>query len=114
MTAVIAISKCSTHKKTYAIRFEKSGRDWTYTWAFPINEKTAVREDYDKTSIRGRLLEGEEYPGCPFCGTKGFFYCSCGKLNCWNGRSRKATCSWCGNSGELSNGISSINISGNI
>ena len=114
MEAVIAVSKCTTHKHTFGIRFEKASRDWTYTWAFPIKEKTALREDYDKTSIKGRLIQGCEYPGCPFCGTKGFFYCSCGKLNCWNGISINATCQWCGNSGTLSDGIDSINITSNI
>ena len=114
MTAVIALSKCKTNKKMYGIRFEKQGRNWTYTWAFPIHEKTAIREDYDKTRIVGNLVEGEEYPGCPFCGTKSFFYCQCGKLNCWNGKSHVATCNWCGDSGVLSDGIESINISGNF
>ena len=82
--------------------------------AFPIQEKTALNEDYDKTKITGALIQGEEYPGCPCCGTKGFFYCSCGKLNCWNGKSRIATCNWCGATGELSDGIDSISITGNI
>lgn len=114
MTAVIAICKCSSNNKTYGIRFEKDGRDWKYTWAFPINEKSALREDYDKTNITGNLVEGEEYPGCPYCGTKGFFYCGCGKLNCWDTKTRIATCNWCGSRGELTDGIDSINISGNI
>ena len=114
MVAVIAVSKCSKHKQTYGMRFEQQGRNWVYTWAFPLREKTALREDYDKTKITGALIEGEEFPGCPFCKTKGFFYCGCGKLNCWDGRSRFATCNWCGATGELSNGIDSINITGNI
>ena len=96
------------------IRFERIGRDWKYTWAFPIQEKTALNEDYDKTKITGALIQGEKYPGCPYCGTKGFFCCSCGKLNCWNGKSHIATCNWCGATGELSDGIDSISITGNI
>ena len=114
MTAVIALSKCSRTKKLYGIRFEKSGRDWKYTWAFPIQEKVALNEDYDKTKITGALIQGEEYPGCPHCGAKGFFYCSCGKLNCWSGESHIVTCKWCGTTGELSDGIDSINITSNI
>ncbi len=115
MTAVVALSKCSQTKKTYGIRFERTGRDWQYTWAFPITEKTATREDYDKTRITGSLIEGVAYPGCPHCKARGFFHCGCGKLNCWDGRSYHATCNWCGASGELTkNGIDSIDISGNI
>lgn len=67
-----------------------------------------------KQKLPGVLLQGEEYPSCPHCGAKGFFYCSCGKLNCWNSESRIATCNWCGATGELSDGIESINITGNI
>lgn len=114
MTAVIAISKCCNHKRIYGIRFEKHGRTWKYTWAFPVQEKTALREDYDKTQISGTLIEDEEYPGCPHCGAKGFFHCVCGKLNCWNGECSYVTCSWCGNSGRLSAGINSISITSNI
>ena len=114
MNAVVALCKCSQTKESFGIRFERDGKEWTYTWAFPIQERTALKEDYDKTQITGSILEGPEYPGCPHCGTKGFFYCSCGKLNCWDGRSRTATCSWCGQTGELTDGIDSLNITGNI
>ena len=41
----------------YGIRFERIGRDWKYTWAFPIQEKAALNEDYDKTKITGALIE---------------------------------------------------------
>ena len=47
MNAVVALSKCSKTNKMYGIRFERTGRDWKYTWAFPIQEKTALNEDYD-------------------------------------------------------------------
>lgn len=79
-----------------------------------FKKKAALNEDYGKTKITGALIQGEEYPGCPYCGTKGFFYCSCGKLNCWNGKSRIATCNWCDATGELSDGIDSISITGNV
>ena len=114
MTAVIALSRCSKTKKMYGIRLESVEKDWKYTWAFPIQEKTALNEDYDKTNIKGSFIEGEEYPGCPHCGSKGFFMCGCGKLNCWNGESRLVKCSWCGSSVELRGVIESLNISGNL
>lgn len=114
MTAVVAMSKCSRTKKAFGIRFEKTGRNWTYTWAFPIQEKTAAHENYDKTQISGNLIEGENYPGCPHCKARGFFYCNCGKLNCWDCESQVVTCSWCGNTGTLEGRIDSINITGNF
>lgn len=114
MTAVVALSRCAKTKKMYGIRFARTGRDWEYTWAFPIQEKAALNEDYDKTTITGTLIQGEEYPGCPHCKAKSFFYCSCGKLNCWNEKSRRVTCAWCNGTGTLSGSISSINTTGNM
>ncbi|MDO4756279.1 MAG: TerY-C metal binding domain-containing protein [Parabacteroides sp.] len=114
MTAVIALCKCSQTKNLYGIRFEKDGKAWKYTWAFPVKEATASREQYDKTRITGGLIQSPDYPGCPYCGTNGFFHCGCGKLNCWDGKSHHATCNWCGASGELTDGIDSIDITGNF
>lgn len=65
----------------YGIRFERTERDWKYTWAFPIQEKTALNEDYDKTRITGALIQGKKISWMPHYGSKGFFYCSCSKLN---------------------------------
>ena len=101
-------------EEAFSIRFEKQGSAWKYNWAFPVHEKTALRENYDQTKITGALIEEEEYPGCPYCGTRGFFYCSCGKLNCWNGRKRIATCNRYSTTGELSAGIDSINITASM
>ena len=114
MNAVIALSRCSQTKLMYGIRFEREGKAWSYTWAFPINEKSAAREQYDKTKITGSFCKGSEYPGCPHCGAVGFFRCGCGKLNCWNGESLTAECKWCGSRGTLEDGIDSLDITGNI
>lgn len=115
MKAVIAVCKCSQSKRLYGIRFEKEGSSWKYTWAFPLGEKAAANEGFNETRITGPLIEGEEYPGCPCCGSVGFFLCGCGRLNCWNGHSQTVTCQWCGSSGLLGeDGIESINISENM
>lgn len=114
MTAVIALSKCSQTKKTYGIRFERTGRDWKYTWAsgvfFSLNQ-CAGNSGFVIIFIQSSLFLNRK---CPHCGAKGFFYCGCGKLNCWNGESRVVTCSWCGATGKLSVGIDSIHITGNL
>lgn len=114
MTAVIALCKCSRRKGLYGIRIEKEGSDWIFTWAFPVKEATASREKYDKTRIAGDMMLSPEYPGCPYCGTKGFFRCVCGKLNCWDGKSHRATCNWCGSRGKLTAGIDFIDSTGNF
>lgn len=115
MRVVIALCKCNSSKSLYGIRFEQIDfNSWEYTWAFPIKESAAKQEGFDKTTIKGTLIEGDEYPGCPFCNAIGFFLCSCGHLNCWNSKKKRVTCSWCGETGELSNGIDKIDVINNL
>ena len=102
MEANIILIKCEIAKKVFGARVQKTeNNDWVRTWAFEINDKIAINEGYDKTNIQGSLSAVDEYPGCPYCGTKGFFKCGkCGKVNCYNGE-EIATCNWCGNTGKL-------------
>ena len=101
LEARIALCKCKEGKRTYGVRFERMGGSWKYTWAFPVKEASARRENYDKTKIVGDLVEDENYPGCPYCRTKDFVICQCGKLSCRNGTETKFTCNWCGLTGTL-------------
>lgn len=103
LEAQIALCKCKEAKKMYGVRFEKSGNGWKYTWAFPIKEATAKRENYDTASMLGDIFPDNEYPGCPYCGSKYFVICSCGHLSCNSGYNNLFTCDWCGMSGTLSN-----------
>ena len=66
MEARIALCKCKEGKNIYGVRFEKSEDGWKYTWAFPVKEATAKREQYDKTKIMGQNVPDNGYQGCPF------------------------------------------------
>lgn len=69
--------------------------EWYRTWAFPIDEKRAAGEGYQKNRIESGLPETADYPGCPYCGEKGFFYDgNCGKISCYHGEN-PFTCPWC-------------------
>ncbi|GHS85652.1 hypothetical protein AGMMS49957_02210 [Synergistales bacterium] len=104
--AVIALCKCKKNKKLYGVRFERTSMNaWQYTWAFPIKEATARREGYEGTTITGNVEPAADYPGCPYCGSKYFVVCQCGKLNCNISDSGLFTCEWCGMTGELTIGI---------
>jgi len=106
---VIATMRCAKTSRWAAIRFERAGDNaWAATWCFAIKEVSARREGYETTRMDGRFGVSSEYPGCPECGAKQFFLCSCGKLACWTGESKQVTCPWCQQSGELSGEISSI------
>lgn len=106
--AVVGLCKCSKTGKLFGIRFEPRGNDWNMTWAFPLSEKAAAAEGYDKISISGRFLTGEEYPGCPYCGNRHFFYCC--HMNCYDGYARTGTCQWCHRTSELGGELESIDI----
>jgi hypothetical protein len=106
---VISTVRCAKTAKWAAIRFERAGDSvWTATWCFAIKESSAKREGYETTKMDGRFGMSPEFPGCPECGAKQFFLCSCGKLACWNGEERRVTCPWCRQSGELAGEITSI------
>lgn len=101
-TATVAICKCKESRKPFGVRFEKMGTSrWKYTWAFPIKESSAKREGYDATRIVGSIEPDIDYPGCPYCGTRTFVVCDCGKLNCNTASGSYFKCEWCGMSGTL-------------
>lgn len=101
MEARVALCKCKEGKRTYGIRFERMGERWKYTWAFPVKEATAKRENYDQTKIVGGIEPDKDYPGCPFCKAMAFVICQCGKLSCYNGDDSNFICNWCGFNGRL-------------
>ncbi|MGN0978148.1 MAG: TerY-C metal binding domain-containing protein [Faecousia sp.] len=94
MEAVILLQRCNQTGRIFGNRVEKRGDDWYKTWAFPISEQQAKKERYDQDTIYGLLYTAEEYPGCPYCGTKSSVICSCGKLSCWHGET-EMPCNWC-------------------
>lgn len=100
--AVIVLCNCGQTHKKYGIRTERLNRDhWRFTWAFPVNTAAAKREGYDRTTIRGNLVIDWDYPGCPYCGERGFVICNCGHLSCYLHKNGLFTCEWCGNTGVL-------------
>lgn len=98
--AVIVIAKCGASHKSYGIRAEKTGKDkWLFTWAFPIKDDAAKREAYDRTTVKGSLSQSDEYPGCPYCGSRRLIACSCGHMSCYIVKDGVFTCDWCGSPG---------------
>lgn len=96
MKASVILQKCAKTKKLFGIRVqEMEDGEWYRTWAFPIDEERAAQEGYQNTQIKSFLPAAAEYPGCPYCGSMGFFYDSnCGRISCYDGGST-ATCPWC-------------------
>lgn len=113
---VVGLCKCAKHGKLFGIRFDQHGADWEMAWAFPLSEKAAAAEKYDRTKISGRFLTGAEYPGCPYCGNRSFWYChyNGGHMNCYDGNPKNNTCRWCGWTGDLGGCVEEIDISQNV
>ena len=91
-------TRCQRSKQLFGIRAEKIREgEWLCNWAFKMSEKTAANEQYGETPVSGRMAFDAEYPGCPYCGTIGWFICGkCGRVTCYSGEST-TTCGWCGN-----------------
>lgn len=101
MEAHIVLSRClKCTKKLYGIRMEKQGELWKMTWSFPIDEKKAKSEGYDRTTLSGVFTPTSDYNGCPYCKAKTFLSCpKCTKVTCYYGE-EYAECAWCGLSGK--------------
>lgn len=106
---VIVMGRCSLSNQGFGIRFERrAANEWSATWSFGIKEYVAKKEGYEKAEITGTFVFDDAFPGCPHCSARSFFRCECGKLACWNGESPNFTCPWCGQSGELSGEVTSL------
>lgn len=109
--AFAIMAACEETKKPFGITVEKiSGRHYRFMWSFKIDREKAHREGYDTQSVTGSVDLDDNYPGCPYCGSKQFYICSCGRIICYHGQ-RVATCPECGQTGELTS-VEEINLKG--
>lgn len=107
--AIMAV--CPETNKTYGITVDTvSDNTYKFVWAFKIDKDKARREGYAEQHVHGFVTLDSEYPGCPYCKSKQFIFCSCGAVMCWHGQS-VVTCPSCGYHGEVS-AASSVDLNG--
>lgn len=112
MKAEVILMKCPEAGRPYGVRAEERYGDWFRTWAFPIDEKRARSEGFDRNEVKGSLDAADEYNGCPYCGAKKFVVCGrCGKLSCWN-KEERITCAWCGLTGNVETTTGDVSVKG--
>lgn len=94
---VIVMARCCREKASFGIRYEETEPGtWAGTWAFPVKETYARKENYEKNSINGSIVFNPEYPGCPYCKSKGIFLCGeCNRVACYEGESKTVVCPHC-------------------
>lgn len=103
-TATVICAKCNRNGKLFGIRTEKKNTGWAFTWSFPMTQERAANEGYDKTIINDSISTDSMYPGCPYCKTKGFIQCECGKIMCFDKDATHVTCKFCGMTGTVTSG----------
>ncbi len=97
--AIMAV--CPETKKFYGITVDEVRRNaYKFVWAFPIDKEKAHREGYDSTNVHGSIELDSDYPGCPYCKSKHFIFCSCGAVMCWQGQ-RVVKATNCGEAVEV-------------
>ena len=107
--AIMAV--CEETQKTFGITVDYiSQRHNKFVWTFKVDKGKAHREGYDSKTVTGSVELDPNYPGCPYCGSKKFYICSCGKIVCYHGQ-RIVTCPECGQIGELAP-VNEINLKG--
>jgi hypothetical protein len=95
-------------KTDFGIRFEQFGGQWVADWAFRLRPGVAHCEGYDKQHLSGNFKFANTYLGCPGCKAGSIFLCACGKVACWDGKSRTVVCPWCGQILVLQRDIESL------
>jgi len=100
--AFAVMATCDRTKQSYGITVDPvNSRELKLVWAFKIDKTKAHREGYDKVKVRGGIVKDDNFPGCPYCGTKDFYVCgNCNAIVCYHGE-RTIVCPCCGNRGEI-------------
>lgn len=111
---VIVMARCCRENAAFGIRYEEMERNvWAGSWAFPVKESYARKENYEKNAINGTIVFLPEYPGCPYCKAKGIFLCGrCHKVACYDGERKTVTCPHCKSQLKLGDRIRHLSAGG--
>lgn len=109
--AFAIMAMCEKTREPFGITVDPRKRgEYALVWAFKIKKGQAKREGFDKTRVKGSVVNDENYNGCPYCGAKDFILCDCGCVACYHGQ-KTFICPNCGMSGIVED-ATNINLSG--
>lgn len=100
--AIVLPAKCKKNSALFGIRAEQIETIWSFTWTFPLIERTSENEHLADNKVSGNVMFDHDYPGCPHCGNPGIVVCgNCGRTSCVEMDAREFKCPWCHASGKL-------------
>lgn len=113
---IAVMSRCVKTKKLFGIRFDtNNGKSWEAAWAFPLKECADKCEKGYANTLKGSFGVGKDYPCCSHCGNPTFSMCGiCGKISCWDGKTKHVICANCGSEIYLNSPITEIRGDGNF
>ena len=101
--AALTLARCRHNRESFGVHlvFDRMEERWSVDYAFPLSPFSARKEGQNNGKVlRGRFgRHGPDYPGCPHCGDKVLFKCSCGRLTCFvtdDADFESFSCAWCG------------------
>ncbi len=98
---MVVVGYCSKTRKPYGITAIKQGKDYVFDWAFKLTESAVKHEGFSQNKVKGNIYDGENFPGCPYCGNQSWVQCGqCGCFSCYPGEGT-FHCGHCNNSGEV-------------
>lgn len=115
MNAEVLLGRCRLGRGAIGLRVEERGDAvWHITWSFPLDEKRARREGYERRVINGTIGVDSEVVCCARCEAKSIVKCgSCGKVTCWAG-GPTSKCLWCGVEAMVEGEIRSMEVGGDV
>lgn len=95
LESTMGLCRCAIEEKDFYIYFKKSTPTHWLATSIDTNLRFYQGTQY-KFRMKGFIDTAPTYPGCPYCGAKGFFkHIECSRITCWIPHTAQATCVWC-------------------
>ena len=104
-------ARCEKCGKDFHIRYDLAADNrWVMTYGLKELPRGSHSNNSDSSVDISNSRTGPQYK-CPWCGSKSYVRCGCGKITCYDG-SGHSKCAYCGSYGEVRGGLTSVNASG--
>lgn len=98
-------ARCVKTRRLFGVCFQEGDAGTWQAGKTLAIEPSALDSENDSVEIRGDIVLGAAYAGCPHCRGTILLKCGCGRLMCWDGEARIIYCPWCGRKGGVGEGL---------